>query len=70
VDASPKVDLERIPETTEPEVTVPETTEPPYASGGRLPQSGQLLWPIPVLAIVGIGFIVLGFSLRKKASEG
>ena len=65
--ASPKVDLERIPETTSP--TVPTTEEPPYASGGKLPQSGQLMWPIPVLAVAGLAFIVLGIAMRKRSAE-
>ena len=62
VDASPKVDLEKIPET------VPETTEDAFASGDKLPQSGRLMWPIPLLAILGLAFIVLGISLHKKSS--
>lgn len=62
VDASPKVNLEMIPETT------PETTEDAFASGEKLPQTGQLMWPIPVLAVLGMAFIVLGISLHKKSS--
>lgn len=59
VDASPKVDVER----------VPETTEDAFASGDNLPQTGQLFWPIPLLAVFGMAFIVLGIALKKKSSE-
>lgn len=59
VDASPKVDVER----------VPETTDDAFASGDNLPQTGQLFWPIPLLAVLGMGFIVLGIALKKKSSE-
>jgi LPXTG-motif cell wall-anchored protein len=32
----------------------------------RLPQTGQLWWPIPILAIVGIILIFLGFRSERK----
>jgi hypothetical protein len=64
VDASPKVELQKLPEpTTEP------TEEPPVASGGKLPQTGQLAWPIPVLAVLGMACIAIGITLRKKSSD-
>jgi hypothetical protein len=59
VDASPKVDVDR----------VPETTDDAFASGDKLPQTGQLFWPIPLLAILGLGLIILGISLKKKSGE-
>ncbi len=61
VDASPKVSLEPAP--TEPaqptEPTVP-PTEPP-----DLPQTGQLSWPVPVLAIGGLILVCIGWLLRE-----
>ena len=66
VDASTKVNLEKLPEPTPP--TEP-TEEPPVASGDKLPQTGQLAWPIPVLAIVGMAFIAIGIAMRKKSSD-
>lgn len=51
VDASPKTELEPLP--TEPQ-------EP------DIPQTGQLNWPIPVLVVAGLGFMVLGFGLMRK----
>ena len=55
--AEPKVGFE----------TVPPTTAPPP---GKLPQTGQLNWPVPVLAISGAVLFILGFVMwtgRKRA---
>ena len=51
------------PESSEP--PGPEPSEPP---GPSLPQTGQMNWPIPVMAVGGIVFVVLGGFLcfRKK----
>lgn len=56
VDATPKIDIEREP--------TPE--EPPLPSD--IPQTGQLKWPVPVLAISGVVFFALGWVLcfRRK----
>ena len=57
VDASPKVELEKAPtETTEPPT---ETTVP-----GKLPQTGQNNWPVPVMLIAGLLFIACGVLLQ------
>jgi len=56
VEADPKVPLE----TVEPETTVPPTTEPDE----KLPQSGQMNWPVPVLAVGGAVLLILGMVLR------
>ena len=42
--------------------TPPATTTP---SGGKLPQTGQLWWPVPVLLAAGLGLIVLGMIRRR-----
>lgn len=34
--------------------------------GGRLPQTGQLWWPVPFLAIAGIVFFVTGWIRRNR----
>ena len=63
VDASPKVDLEKELET-EPTT---EPTEPP-----DLPQTGQLNWPVPILAVAGMALIVIGWMMRagkKRENE-
>lgn len=60
VDASPKVELEPKP-TTEP----PETTKP----SDKLPQTGQLNWPVPVLFVVGLIFVVLGSYMQRSGRK-
>ena len=52
--AEPKVPLETAP----PETTVPTTPDE------QLPQTGQLNWPVPVLALSGAVLLILGFLLR------
>lgn len=65
VDASPKLSLEPAP--TDP----PPTTEP---TPPDIPQTGQMKWPVPVLAIGGLLLIALGVILhtsgKKKTHEG
>lgn len=40
----------------------PPTTKP---GGGKLPQTGQLWWPVPVLFALGLAMIVLGMARRR-----
>ena len=66
VASQPKTDLEReVP--TKP--TTSPTTKPAAASGGKLPQTGQLWWPVPVLACGGLGCIVVGLFRRRRAGD-
>lgn len=60
VSAEPKVGLETLPPTTVPSAPTTPT----------LPQTGQLNWPIPVLAVVGLALVAAGIVLknRKKAA--
>lgn len=58
VTATIKSELEREPE---PELTDPPSTEP---DDPKLPQTGQLNWPVPVLAVSGLAVFVLGWYLR------
>lgn len=44
---------------------VPPVTPP---STPRLPNTGQLWWPVPILAVGGLAFIIAG-SMRKRAAE-
>ena len=56
----PKTDLER-------EV---KPTAPPSPGGGKkLPQTGQLWWPVPVLACAGLGCIAVGLFRRREARD-
>lgn len=50
-------------ETTEPE----DTTDPdkPGKPGGKLPQTGQLWWPVPVLLFLGCALVLLGLFRRR-----
>lgn len=67
VTSQPKTDLEReVP--TKP--TSP-TTKPTTSSGGgkKLPQTGQLWWPVPVLACAGLGCIAVGLFRRWEARD-
>lgn len=54
VDASPKVELEKLPQPT------PTPTVPPE----KLPQTGQLNWPVPVLVVLGLALFSAGWLLR------
>ena len=61
VASQPKTDLER-------EV---KPTSPPSSGGGggKLPQTGQLWWPVPVLACAGLGCIAVGLLRRREAKD-
>ena len=41
----------------------------PAVSGGKLPQTGQLWWPVPVMAIVGMLFVMFGWYRRRRFGE-
>lgn len=65
VDASPKLSL--VPEETEP--TQPPTTTPPTKPGDKLPQTGQMSWPVPLLAIGGIFTFLAGLILNRSGRK-
>lgn len=56
VDSTPKLEISQ-EETTPP-------SGPPSNPPGRIPQTGQVNWPIPVLALAGLIMIVLGLVIR------
>lgn len=61
VDASPKVNIKQDTDNKKP-VTSPKTTS-------KLPQTGQLNWPIPLLVVSGMLLFAIGWVLcfgRKK----
>ncbi len=39
---------------------------PAYSAGSKLPQTGQLLWPIPVLTVCGMLLFAAGWSVYQK----
>lgn len=49
-------------EPTEPN----EPTKPESPSEPTLPQTGQLWWPVPMLAVVGIALVLIGMIRRKN----
>lgn len=79
IDATPKVGVKKIVTTPTPSITVtptPSTVTPstatPRPSTARptpkptLPQTGQLWWPVPVLAIAGAAFVLFGWLRRRS----
>ena len=62
VTALPK--LEPVP------VDTTEQTVPTTVPENELPPTGQVNWPVPVLAVVGCFLILLGLCLRKSRREG
>ncbi len=56
VTAAIKSELEREPEPTDPPPTEPEDP--------KLPQTGQMNWPIPLMAVGGLALFVFGLGLR------
>ncbi len=74
VDASPKVEVEAEPYVETPKDTT-EGTKTTAKAGTKLPQTGQLNWPIPVLAASGLLLFSMGWYLtyvdkRRKQHEG
>lgn len=71
IDASPKMELEKEPATTpetreESETPEKPTTpsQPTVPGNPTLPQTGQLNWPIPILAVSGLALFLGGWLLR------
>lgn len=81
VDASPKISIEKeeTPEPTQPttpeptEPTAPEPTAPepttPEPAEPTLPYTGQLNWPVPVLAAAGLCLLLIGWMLCLDKKE-
>lgn len=61
VNASPKMELKK--ESTPP----PKDNTPP--SGGRLPQTGQLWWPVAVLLVAGVLLLAVGVLRRHSGNN-
>ena len=65
VASQPKTDLEReVP--TKP--TSP-ATNPTFPGGKKLPQTGQLNWPVPVLACSGVLLFAVGWVLNRQGKK-
>ena len=59
VDATPKLDT-----LTQAEPEPENPGKPAKPSSPRLPQTGQLNWPVPVMAVLGMCLLLAGFALR------
>lgn len=60
-------DVNAAPKTGTANVSVQKTPVPASktkVSGGKLPQTGQLWWPVPVFAFTGILLLMLGWNRR------
>lgn len=68
VDASPKSEPGEPAPTTKP--TEPPATEPGKPTDPKLPQTGVLWWPVPLLAMAGLILLSLGYVLREKCRYG
>ncbi len=67
VDASPKVELE-----TSKEPESPDKPTTPSKPSGKLPQTGQMNWPVPIMAITGILLFAIGWILyfgKRETNE-
>lgn len=75
VTAAIKSELERPTETVPTEPSTPtdptetDPTKPTEPENPKLPQTGQLNWPVPVLTVLGMGLVILGFGLRLRKKE-
>jgi len=69
----PNPPAETEPVETEPVESEPVETEPsetePTDDEEQLPQTGLIHWPIPVLIVVGMIFIVVGVYLRTAEKK-
>ena len=63
-------DVKPIPKTELDREVEPTTPKSPGGGGGKLPQTGQLWWPVPVLVCAGLGFIAVGLLRRREAEDG
>lgn len=76
VDASPKVELQPSTDPDDPDTPdtpdipdnpdTPDVPDTPNTPGTpeKLPQTGQLNWPIPVLVVCGLGLFIIGWWMR------
>jgi len=50
-----------------PSVKVTETEKPKEKLPKKLPQTGQLWWPVPILLLAGLFLVFAGVAFRRKA---
>ena len=80
VSAAPKSGITTPPPSASPSHTptpthtpwpryTPTVTYTPGKSYVYLPQTGQLWWPVPVLAALGVMFVISGLLLRRSKED-
>ena len=62
INASPKAESEPVQPTPAP-------TPTPKPSDPKLPQTGQLNWPVPVLFGSGVLMLIVGFAIYMKGRK-
>ena len=67
VTAKPKAALEKIEDT--PDEPEPTPSAPPPPQGPKLPQTGQLWWPVPILLAAGLLLVSIGIISRRRNSN-
>ena len=55
-----------IPDNSTPNVPVPPDPTNPTPNNPSLPQTGQIWWPVPLLLMGGLSFIIVGLICRKR----
>ncbi len=66
VTAKPKAASEEISDDPESEEPVPTPPVTPTPQGPKLPQTGQLWWPVPVLLAAGLLLVSIGLIYRRS----
>ena len=62
-------DVAAIPKCADPGSGPTVDPEPSSGGSGKLPQTGQLWWPVPVLLAIGAVLLAAGYVLRRKAQS-
>lgn len=57
------------PEPSESPTPTPAPTGKPSGADETLPQTGQLRWPVPVLAVLGLALAAAGIGCRRRRDE-
>lgn len=51
------------------DTTTPAPTATPLPTTARLPQTGQLWWPVPLLACAGVLLVSFGWAMNRKGNK-
>jgi hypothetical protein len=52
-----------------PSPSTPPASPTPPTTTSKLPQTGQLWWPVRLLAVAGLGLMLLGWGIRRREDE-